>query len=107
MFNKLRKNYNILCTPAQAYILVSAVAIIASLIQNREESHTYCLGNKKCNLQFNNLFIFAGKIIWMIFWAIVLDSLCKNGYKKLAWTVLLLPLIMMFLLLLIFVMRNA
>ena len=93
MFNDLRKKYNILCTPSQIYVLISAVTIIGMLLQNVTESHKYCVGNLSCNIQFNNLFIFAGKLVWMLFWAIVLDSLCKNGYKRLAWMLVVLPIV--------------
>ena len=93
MFDNLRKKYNFLCTPSQIYVLLSAVTIIGILLQNISESHRYCVGNIACSLQFNNLFIFAGKVVWMLFWAIVLDSLCKNGYKRLAWIVVLFPII--------------
>ena len=103
MFDKLRKNYNILCTPSQIYVLLSSIVIISTLFQNATDPHKYCIGDHQCNIKFNNLFIFAGKVIWMIFWAIVLDSLCKNGYKRLAWILIFLPIIAMALLLLTFI----
>lgn len=98
LINKLRKNYNILCTPAQLYIFISLIAVIAMLFQNLNEPKKYCIGKYSCNLNFNNVLLFAAKLIYIIFWTIVLDSLCKNGYTELAWAIVLLPFIAFFLL---------
>lgn len=106
MFDKLRKNYNILCRPSQVYVLISAVAIIAMLIQNIAEPHKYCVGKFSCRLTFNNLFVFAAKVLYVVFWAIVLDSLCKNGYKDLAWAIVLLPFILLGLMIALFMMSQ-
>lgn len=102
MFGALRKNYNSLCSPAQLYVFISAVSIIAMLAQNWSEPKKYCVGMFSCNLDFNNLFIFLVKVLYVVFWAIVLDSLCKNGYKDLAWTIVLLPFVAFFLLIALF-----
>ena len=106
MFDKLRKNYNILCRPSQVYVLISAVAIIAMLVQNIAEPHKYCVGKFSCRLNFNNLFVFAAKVLYVVFWAIVLDSLCKNGYKDLAWAIVLLPFILLGLMIALFMMSQ-
>ena len=106
MFNKLRKNYNVLCRPSQVYVLISAVAIIAMLIQNIAEPNKYCVGSYSCKISFNNLFVFAAKILYLIFWAIVLDSLCKNGYKDLAWGITLLPFILLAILIVLFMVSH-
>ena len=106
MFNKLRKNYNFLCRPSQIYVLISAVAIIAMLVQNIAEPNRYCVGKYSCRLSFNNLFVFAAKVLYVVFWAIVLDSLCKNGYKDLAWTIVLLPFILLAIMIALFIMSQ-
>lgn len=107
MFDKLRKKYNVLCSPSQVYVLISAVAIIAMLMQNITEPNKYCIGKYSCKLKFNNLFVFAAKVLYVIFWAIVLDSLCKNGYKNLAWVIVLMPFILLFLLTLLFILSQS
>jgi ABC-type polysaccharide transport system permease subunit len=106
MIKNLRKNYNLLCSPAQVYILISAIAIITMLIQNINEPRKYCIGRLSCHLNFNNLFLFIVKVLYVIFWAIVLDSLCKNGYKDLAWAIVLLPFFLLFLLVVLFIMAQ-
>lgn len=106
MLTKLRKNYNLLCTPSQVYVLISAIAIVAMLLQNIAEPRKYCIGRFSCQLNFNNLFVFAVKVLYVIFWAIVLDSLCKNGYKDLAWAIVLLPFFLLFLMIALFMMSR-
>lgn len=107
MIKNLRKNYNLLCTPSQVYVLISAVAIITMLIQNIAEPRKYCIGRFSCQLNFNNLFLFAMKVLYVVFWAIVLDSLCKNGYKDLAWSIVLLPFFLLFLMIVLFVVSQV
>lgn len=106
MIKNLRKNYNLLCTPSQVYVLISAIAIITMLIQNINEPRKYCIGRLSCHLKFNNLFLFIVKVLYVIFWAIVLDSLCKNGYKDLAWAIVLLPFFLLFLLVVLFIIAQ-
>jgi hypothetical protein len=96
MFNNLRKQYNILCTPAQLYVFLSLIAIVTMLIQNMSEPNKYCVGRYSCYLNFNNLLLFGAKLLYVLLWTIILDSLCKNGYTELSWAIVLLPFIMMF-----------
>jgi len=96
MLANLRKQYNILCTPAQLYVFISLIAIVTMLIQNMSEPKKYCVGQYSCNLSFNNLFLFGAKLLYVLLWTIILDSLCKNGYTELSWAIVLLPFIMMF-----------
>lgn len=106
MFSNLRKQYNLLCSPSQFYVFLSVVAIIFMLIQNLSEPKKYCVGMYSCNISFNNLFLFVAKILYVVFWAIVLDSLCKNGYTDLAWAIVLMPFITLFLIVALFIMSN-
>ena len=106
MFGDLRKKYNLLCSPAQMYVFISVVALVAMLIQNISEPNKYCVGMYSCKINFNNMILFAMKILYVVFWAIVLDSLCKNGYKDLAWAIVLLPFIALFILIALFMIAN-
>jgi ABC-type polysaccharide transport system permease subunit len=107
MLTNLRKNYNLLCTPSQVYVLISAIAIVTMLLQNLNEPRKYCIGRYSCKLNFNNLLLFVMKVLYVIFWAIILDSLCKNGYKDLAWAIVLLPFFLLFLLIVLFIFSQV
>lgn len=95
MFSNLQKQFNTLCTPSQFYLVLSIFAVILMLIQNKDNTNKYCVGNYSCNLPFSNIFLFIVKLLMILFWTIVLDSLCKNGYTNLAWVVVLFPFILM------------
>ena len=93
------KQFNELCKPAQFYTLLSLFSLLAILFQNISEPTQYCLGSYTCNLSFHNVFMFAGKVLYMLVWTIILQSLCKSGYKSLSWFIVLIPFILMFVLL--------
>ena len=38
------------------------------------------------------------KILYIIVWTLILDYLCRKGYSKVSWLLVLFPLIMMFVL---------
>lgn len=82
-----------LCTPAYLYFLVSAICLLALLIQNLQGGSTYRCGMYKAEVG-NVPMIFIGKVIYVLFWTVVLDALCKTGYKNLSWLLVLFPFIL-------------
>ena len=70
---KLVKDIKKMCTPAVVYLLLSVFALF--------------------------VLIFIGKIIYIGFWTVVLDSLCKNGWGSLSWFLVFLPIILFFVIL--------
>lgn len=91
--------YKDLCKPAQFYVVLSLMSIILVLVQNLADSKKYCLGHYSCDLDFSNVFVFLAKLAYMLMWTIILQSLCKNGFKNLAWFIVLIPFVVMFMLL--------
>ena len=63
--------------------------------QNMGNMTTYCLGSYTCNV-YSTSMIFVIKAIYILFWTWVLNLICKSGAPGIAWVVLLLPLILMF-----------
>lgn len=98
----LKKQFLKLCTPAKIYLVLSLISIIAILLQNLFDAKTYCVGTYKCNLNYSNIVIFVVKIVYTVIWAIILDSLCVNKYERLAWGLVMLPIILMFILIGVF-----
>jgi hypothetical protein len=86
-----------LCVPAQFYLAISALSIILIVSQNLNGQKNYCLGQFKapCN---NKASAFAMKILYIIIWTFILDYLCRKGYSKVSWLLVLFPFIMMFVL---------
>ena len=106
MLALLGKRYNVLCRPAQIYVVISLVTVLAMLAQNIMEPHKYCVGTLSCELSFSNLFLFAVKLGYIAVWTIILNSLCQSGYKNLSWLFVLLPLVLFMLLIIAFVTSN-
>ena len=84
-----------LCTPAFIYILLSSIGIIIIAYQNYGNQNLYCVGNVNCPVQSTTP-IFIAKILYVLFWTFILNTLCSYGYYKLSWFILLLPFILFF-----------
>lgn len=86
-----------LCTPSYVYLVVSSIAMLVMIYQNIGNVNTYCLGSYSCNVTSTTL-IFIIKAAYILFWTWVLNLMCKSNATGIAWFVLLLPVIVMFIL---------
>ena len=84
-----------LCTPAFIYILLSSIGIIILAYQNYGNQNLYCVGNVNCPVE-STAPVFVAKILYVLFWTFILNTLCSYGYYKLSWFILLLPFILFF-----------
>lgn len=82
-----------LCTPAYLYFLISAIALLGLLVQNLEGGSTYKVGGYHAEVGSVPM-VFIGKVVYVLFWTVVLDALCKTGYKNLSWLLILFPFIL-------------
>jgi len=83
------------CTPARLYLYISIFSMVLIMIQNGGNGDVFCVGQAKCPA--NNLpAIFIGQALYIAFWTLILQSLCKGGYESISWFVFLFPLIMFF-----------
>ena len=87
-----------LCTPSYVYLVISAIALVVMMYQNMGNVDKYCLGSYSCNVSSTAL-IFVIKAIYILFWTWVLNLICKAGAPGVAWFVLLLPFILLFVIL--------
>jgi len=86
-----------LCTPAHVYFIMSLISLIVMGLQNIGNVNKYCVGNFECRVT-NTLGIFVIKMIYIVFWTWILNTLCRYGHKRISWFILLLPFIFMFIL---------
>jgi len=84
-----------LCTPSYVYFIISALAIVISVIQNMGNSGKYTLGMYSCRVP-SCIAVFIIKIIYILLWTWVLNLMCKDGHSEIAWFLVLLPFIMIF-----------
>ena len=84
-----------LCTPSLVYFVVSVIGIVLSIVQNMGHKHKYCLGNFSCDVP-STIAVFIVKIVCIFFWTWVLNLMCKDGHTNIAWFLVLLPFIFLF-----------
>jgi hypothetical protein len=87
-----------LCTPAYVYFIISVLAIVIAAIQNMGNNKKYTLGSFSCNVP-SCLAVFIVKIVYILFWTWILNLICKDGHKGIAWFLVLLPFILLFVIL--------
>jgi len=87
-----------LCTPAYIYFIISIVGMVIAAIQNMGDNRHYRLGMFSCAVP-SCLMVFAVKVIYILFWTWVLNLICKDGHKGIAWFLVLLPFILLFVIL--------
>ena len=86
-----------LCTPSYIYLVISSIALVVMLYQNVGNIDKYCVGNFSCTVS-STAMIFIIKAVYILFWTWVLNLICRAGAPGIAWFVLLLPFILMFIL---------
>jgi hypothetical protein len=95
---------NGLCPPAMFYLLLSTAAIIMIALQNRWSGAHYCVGTQFCNSpQSLTTGIFFIKILYVLVWTWILNIICKNAGEMVSWVLALIPLVLMFIFMALFI----
>lgn len=91
------KKLSQLCTPSYVYFVISFIAIIIAIVQNMGNQNMYSLGKFSCHVP-STIIVFAVKVVYVLFWTWILNLMCKDGYTNIAWFLVLLPFVLMFIL---------
>ena len=94
-----------LCTPAMIYFLISMFILLVMIFTNHGNSKHFCMGEFECPVD-NLYLIYIFKLGYLLIVTIILDSLCKNGYARLSWFILFLPILFFFILLGLFMIKQ-
>lgn len=84
-----------LCTPSYVYLIISVLAIAISIVQNIGNKNKYTLGMFSCRVP-SCIAIFIVKVIYILFWTWILNLICKDGHTGIAWFLVLLPFVLLF-----------
>jgi uncharacterized membrane protein len=84
-----------LCTPSYVYFIISVLGIVISAIQNMGNNKKYTLGMFSCDVP-SCILVFIMKILYILFWTWILNLMCKDGHSNIAWVLVLLPFILLF-----------
>ena len=90
-----------LCTPAYVYLVVSAIALVIMIVQNFGNVNKYCVGSYTCTVS-NTAVVFIIKALYILFWTWILNLICRSGSPNIAWFLVLLPFILFFVLVALF-----
>ncbi len=99
------KMLNSLCRPSYLYFMLSMFVLVFMVVQNIGNTHTYCLGDYKCQVP-NTLAVFIGQVLYIVFWTWVLNLICRAGYPQLSWFLVLFPFILFFVLLGLMILQS-
>jgi hypothetical protein len=99
------KKINQLCTPAMLYFTISIISLAIILIQNIGYNNSYHVGELSCAVP-STLLIFIVKLIYILFWTWILNLMCKDGHSGISWLLVLLPFILFFVLIGLFMIVN-
>ena len=97
-----------LCKPSKFYLYLSIAGIVMSVIQNMRnfDNSNYKCGSFSVNVP-SVMLIFAFKIVYILFWTYVLNLLCRDNNVRLAWLLVLFPVILMFVILGMFLLTGG
>ena len=93
-----------LCTPSYVYLVVSSIALVIMMVQNMGNVNTYCVGSYTCNVS-STVLIFVVKALYILFWTWVLNLICKAGAPTVSWFLVLLPFVLFFVLVSLFLIQ--
>jgi hypothetical protein len=89
------KSLKELCTPAYVYFILSVIGLTVSAIQNMGSKGIYKMGMFSARVP-STLLVFLVKIIYILFWTWILNLICKDGHTGVAWFLVLIPFILLF-----------
>jgi len=104
--NYYLKLYYSLCTPARIYFTLAILSILSLLSQNLGSNKKYKIGKYSVNLTHPNAYFFVFKVIYIFIWTMILNQLCVNGWKDVSWFLVLIPFILFFIIIAIFLLAN-
>ena len=87
-----------LCTPSHVYLVMSTIFLILSSMQNYGNINTYCLVDYSCSVP-STLLLYIIKAVYILFWTWILNLMCNAGASNIAWFLVLLPFILLFVIL--------
>lgn len=90
-----------LCGPALFYFVISIIALIICAYQNMGNRSMYSVGPMSARVS-STLFVFFVKLVYILFWTWILNLICGSGHSGIAWFLVLIPFILLFAVVLIF-----
>jgi hypothetical protein len=84
-----------LCTPSAVYFVISILGLAILSLQNISNRDLYTIGTFSCKVP-STLLVFTLKLIYILFWTWILNLICRDNHSGIAWFLVLLPFILLF-----------
>ena len=84
-----------LCAPTRIYLVLSVITFLVMVFQNYGNIDIFCLGSLQCEAPDLKM-IFIIKILYVLFWTIIIQLLCNAGQDIIAWLFVLYPILLYF-----------
>jgi hypothetical protein len=95
-----------LCTPAYVYLVISLISMFVLMFQNMGSNNVFCAGYYSCNVT-NTALVFVIQFIYILFWTWILNKLCDNGASIVSWVLVILPIVIMFAMIILFLLFST
>lgn len=102
----LVRTFNNLCSPARLYFIVSCISVLFIFLQNLGNSKKYNVGKYGVNLRHHNIYFFMFKVVYIFIWTFILNKLCKKGWNKVSWYLVVIPYLFSSVIIAIFLLSN-
>jgi hypothetical protein len=97
-----KPSFHSLCRPAQIYLFIELFVLVTMLIQNANSpENILCVGDYACETS-SMAIILISKLAYVAFWTFILNLMCSGGYTSFAWFLVLMPILLFFLVLIVF-----
>ena len=94
-----------MCSPAFVYLVVSGIVVCFVFMQNLYNTNMLKAGSYSFRVP-NTMLVFAIKMVWVLFWAYVLNLICRDGHSTLAWILVLVPWIVTAMLVMLIILNR-
>jgi hypothetical protein len=94
-----------LCPPALLYLVISLISLVVIGFFNFGNEKVYCVGYYSCPVSSVYL-VFLVKLIYIVFWTWILNLICRAGLPVVSWLLVLLPILIFFLLIGLFILNS-
>lgn len=85
-----------LCQPAKLYLILAVFSFLIITVSNLGKDTDYCIGSFGCYAE-NSIYLFVFRTIYIIFWTVILNLICRGGGSLFSWILVLIPFILHFL----------
>jgi hypothetical protein len=82
-----------LCPQSKLYLIFSIIMFLTMVFQNSGNVDIYCLGKLNCDAP-NLYMIYMIKILYTVFWTVILQMLCTANQPIIAWALLFYPILL-------------